>query len=1312
MCRYEERLAVRHALCNLYVSVGSYNPPLHDPYGIRSASINRNLRRNEISHLNVALNETGTNNLMVFLSRAHPVQRLQADTQNDSAEDDPSPSEIVIRPVCDQRGRLRCDRSSSKVSTEEIVRRTEYDVEEGGEDGDLDTSEDLDDQVKDFFFEIFRNRPIHLDDAVYLTHQLPNGDEVALVDVNGNLALAPFDVNKHNPHKVELPVEALGVDSSVPSARRSTSPIGFLGEISTPPATSAIWWVQKSDKNIAQIRSHPPISSENKDDAHPFWAAHNDSLSPLNKSANGRGDEDLSMSRDENFEAHDGKDDWKHGVQSEITVVRFRSVAGRWLAITMGAVLNNPKRGYDAARPKIEQRTGTVQQGKAGSTGAAVSTRPEIGPPLLAAPSAWEPLARWNLCLVSGSPQASDPVSEWVICKASVPPVPLWTKRISGLLHRPAGIEKTHQELFPHLKTNANGLGRMPVMVQEYLLVEDLIYSFMGVQGEHIEALELPPVAPHPPPQPPFTFPVNIAASFSPFGLTTKGPSAGLPEYHFRIRVPNSNTPGQPGYPPVDPALRQMTTKLLSVCRDVRLVTAFVDRESRMEHGLAQQALCAAIRSLLKEFQVRLAQLETLHRSAQLTLQKLWFFLQPTRVTFDVLRRVAVRGVGKRGGELLNAIHDIAVQLSSTDVARRLCDFLLEKTAAPLCAMLEKWLYEGLLDDPYGDFFCMVDPSVGAEASIPKFDWTGGVGKGTGGGVRRTRPRDGYVGGPGAHRSSSAGRLRRVRREPMHRLRMRSHTLAPLGTLIDRGVCGWWDHDSGSLAGAGESGWSGALRSDAFWARRFRLSDIAVPRFLEQSKDKILHTGKYLSVLMSCRESHNLDLECPVKIRIQYSSNERVYLEAIDRAHLWASTELTRLFVDKLDLRGRLLSIKKFFLFYRADYFYQFLDHAASRLESPNPSLSKLQSLMESATRTASTAYDPFKDDMTCGFHGFSLQELTRYFELAARQAASQNAAAQVLQSRAISSAPFRPATLQTPAALLADDIACASHPAGPSGRIGFEAFRGEEDPIKYFTLRCRPSWPLNLILSGGAMLKYQLLFRIIGQFKFVERRLSEVWQDQQYTKELQPSQFFIKSYLTRHRMIHFCQNFVYFVTHEVIEPQWNEFHDALAFCYTLDDIMAAHDRFLDICLRESLLTESELFRSLSKVLTVCGLFAKHALKFSLYGSSEMRPHFAPSALPKRPGHDLQPDVGTEVPVPLRGRTDLVTTSGTQPRIENFSRALGHAGLALRRARIAASSAHFEALVRDQKFLDMIAKFASNFDRNLQLFLKDLVARR
>lgn len=48
-------------------------------------------------------------------------------------------------------------------------------------------------------------------------------------------------------------------------------------------------------------------------------------------------------------------------------------------------------------------------------------------------------------------------------------------------------------------------------------------------------------------------------------------------------------------------------------------------------------ALAAAMRTLVKEYLILVTQLEQLHRQGLLSLQKLWFYIQPAMRTVDIL---------------------------------------------------------------------------------------------------------------------------------------------------------------------------------------------------------------------------------------------------------------------------------------------------------------------------------------------------------------------------------------------------------------------------------------------------------------------------------------------------------------------------------------------------------------------------------------------------------------------------------------------------------------------------------------------------
>jgi gamma-tubulin complex component 2 len=151
---------------------------------------------------------------------------------------------------------------------------------------------------------------------------------------------------------------------------------------------------------------------------------------------------------------------------------------------------------------------------------------------------------------------------------------------------------------------------------------------------------------------------------------------------------------------------------------------------------------------------------------------------------------------------------------------------------------------------------------------------------------------------------------------------------------------------------------------------------------------------------------------------------------------------------------------------------------------------------------------------------------------------------------------------------------------------------------VEAFTLQYEVSWPLSIILSHRAITKYQLLARLLYFSKHVERRLLTSWMSEShiFSARSGASPFGVYSggvSCLRHRMLHFMQNFVYYITLEVIGPREHELQEALSSCEDMDGLLEAHEKFLDTCLRECLLASQSLLRILTKLMTTCLLLAE-----------------------------------------------------------------------------------------------------------------------
>uniref|UniRef100_A0A8C5UXL7 Gamma-tubulin complex component n=1 Tax=Microcebus murinus TaxID=30608 RepID=A0A8C5UXL7_MICMU len=203
-------------------------------------------------------------------------------------------------------------------------------------------------------------------------------------------------------------------------------------------------------------------------------------------------------------------------------------------------------------------------------------------------------------------------------------------------------------------------IGTLPLASQEAAMVEDLLYVLVGVDGRYI----------------------------------TAQPLAGRQSRTFLVD------------PNLDLSIRELVSRILPVAASYSTVTRFIEEKSSFEYGQVNHALAAAMRTLVKEYLILVTQLEQLHRQGLLSLQKLWFYIQPAMRTVDILASLAA-AVDKSeclGGSTLSLLHDRSVSCTGDTQAQELCLHLTKAASAPYFEVLEKWIYRGVIHDPYSEF--------------------------------------------------------------------------------------------------------------------------------------------------------------------------------------------------------------------------------------------------------------------------------------------------------------------------------------------------------------------------------------------------------------------------------------------------------------------------------------------------------------------------------------------------------------------------------------------------------------------------------
>lgn len=365
----------------------------------------------------------------------------------------------------------------------------------------------------------------------------------------------------------------------------------------------------------------------------------------------------------------------------------------------------------------------------------------------------------------------------------------------------------------------------------------------------------------------------------------------------------------------LDPSLRDLTTTMLKMATYYGAVEAFVEVQSREEFGVVNHALSAAIRKLLNDYLVLVAQFEhQFLNSPSFTLHLLHLHTIPTSNMLFQLYSLAKEILKKnsmleeddeddsmddfddvdniiealregndgaalpgsricRGGSVLALLTQRLASMAGDPAARSLLSLLLREASRPYMNMLNEWLHRGVIRDPHSEFLIKEAKSI-----------------------RRERLEEDYT--------------------------------------------------------------------DEYWEKRYTVRLDDVPPQLEAVKDKVLLAGKYLNVV---RECGGVDVSKEM-VDIPRTFEDMRFLDNVNSAYAHANASLLELLLTTHALPARLRSLKHYFFLDRADFFQHFLDISAQELGKPAKkiNLNKLQSLFDLALRQPGSiaASDPFKEDV------------------------------------------------------------------------------------------------------------------------------------------------------------------------------------------------------------------------------------------------------------------------------------------------------------------------------------------------------------
>lgn len=87
----------------------------------------------------------------------------------------------------------------------------------------------------------------------------------------------------------------------------------------------------------------------------------------------------------------------------------------------------------------------------------------------------------------------------------------------------------------------------------------------------------------------------------------------------------------------------------------------------------------------------------------ELTLQKLWYYVQPSLRIIEAIHKLVLANSKLTGGALLSKIVD-NLNMSTDTQAIEVYQYLLQKAFIPYMRQLSEWIYYGRVDDPFEEF--------------------------------------------------------------------------------------------------------------------------------------------------------------------------------------------------------------------------------------------------------------------------------------------------------------------------------------------------------------------------------------------------------------------------------------------------------------------------------------------------------------------------------------------------------------------------------------------------------------------------------
>ncbi|GAX72609.1 hypothetical protein CEUSTIGMA_g65.t1 [Chlamydomonas eustigma] len=797
--------------------------------------------------------------------------------------------------------------------------------------------------------------------------------------------------------------------------------------------------------------------------------------------------------------------------------------------------------------------------------------------------------------------------------------------------------------------SKADSLSMMPPGLQEVAVINDLLYAFMGHGGTYIKARLIPPATPlvpemteelrpgphavmssHPTNQtthhvagPTPDFAQHLTPAPAPPGAVAAGATGEVRNAATGSTVSSTpiagslgggETSGRPTLTFVvdadlEPSLLEMVEKVLPLCEYVAVLQRFIETRSSYSYPLVFHAVTASLRGLLGDWLLLVTQLEHQLRQGQLNMQALIFHCQGPAASLKLLASVSAEAASRKltSAGLLNLLHCKALSLGGDQLGRALMHRLLAAGCVPYFQILERWLLDGVLDDPHQEFMIQENKAISRDDLTSDGQLAFWYSRYT----LRSVAGISSVETPSSSTTTPASASSQQQRRGTTKAGNDASSTTPAPSPM--------------MANAGSP-----LAVNTHQEQQG--AGLDVPVFLEAHADMILNTGKYLNVILECGQkppsrastsSSSLMLFSNVRLGSSgvptaaataalHFDLQGTYIQQISAAHHVASASLLKLLLGERNLLELLKSIKHYFLLDQGDVLVHLIEAAQDELSKPTRDISttRLQSLLEMAVKTSSAASDPLSDNLSFEMDPRSVVELAKVAARQARAAAlAGRAGKQIIGSDGdVVSGGGTTIRLQLPHDVL--KMNAANMVSSPSASISSnlkkllqrqpmaqERDKEDKPAWEFFVLSYRVAWPHSLVVPPSQLANYQLVFKLLLTLKLTERQLSTTWLRMagrsraldkaavsariggpdgrraealaRFGKEsVVPVGWDVEEmyrvYSLGQRLLYFVQEFLRYSTFDVLEALWSRMEAGIRKAQDVDQVVGLHRRFLD----------------------------------------------------------------------------------------------------------------------------------------------------